>query len=301
MLRRVLTWLGAIVLILLVVAAAGLAYTYHRTDALIAKTYTVSVPPLEIPTDPARIAHGKYLADKVSMCSECHDADLGGKMVQDNLAMGHLAAVNLTRGAGGVGGQLTDADFVRALLHGVKPDGHSAIFMPSQDYHFTETDAADIIAYVRSVPPVDREFSPPVVGPVARVLTLLGDYPLLPAERIDHEKAAFLKSADTSTPVASGAYLVATAGCIGCHGQDFTGGGGPPPGAANITPVGLAGWTEKDFMTALREHKRPDGTTIDEAMPRALGQMSDADLEHIFAYLQTVPPKGTKTKNQLGH
>ena len=52
-------------------------------------------------------------------------------------------------------------------------------------------------------------------------------------------------------------------------------------------------------MTAIREHKRPNGSAIDEAMPRIYGTMSDDDLRLIFGYLQTVPAKGTKTKGQL--
>jgi hypothetical protein len=77
------------------------------------------------------------------------------------------------------------------------------------------------------------------------------------------------------------------------------GGGGPPPGAANITPVGIGNWSEQDFFTALRDHKRPNGTAIDDAMPRGYGQMADEDLRKIFSFLKTVPAAGEKSKNQL--
>jgi cytochrome c553 len=98
---------------------------------------------------------------------------------------------------------------------------------------------------------------------------------------------------------AAGLYIIATAGCRSCHGEDFAGGGGPPPGAANITPVGIGDWSEQDFLHALREHKRPNGSTISEAMPRAYGRMTDDDLNRIYAYLKTVPRKGEKTKSQV--
>ena len=104
---------------------------------------------------------------------------------------------------------------------------------------------------------------------------------------------------DTTNPIAAGDYLVSSAGCRGCHGQDLVGGGGPPPGGGNITPVGIGDWTEADFKHALREGKRPNGTTLAPQMPRAFGAMSDEDLSKVFAYLKTVPAKGTKTKNQL--
>ncbi len=53
----------------------------------------------------------------------------------------------------------------------------------------------------------------------------------------------------------------------------------------------LPDFTLADFIRALRDGKRPDGTAIKEAMPwKAYGQMSDAELKAIYAYLRTVPP-----------
>jgi mono/diheme cytochrome c family protein len=201
-----------------------------------------------------------------------------------------------------VGGTLSDQDFVRVLLHGVRPDGRSLTFMPVNDFHFNEADAGAIIAYVKSVPPVDRELPALSIGPMARALGLFTDFPLMPASRINHATAHFeppVPASAAADPAAAGQYIVSTAGCRSCHGPDLVGGGGPPPGAANITPVGIGGWSEHDFVTALREHKRPNGSTIEEGMPRGYGQMSDEDLHKIFSYLKTVPPKGEKSKNQL--
>jgi cytochrome c553 len=232
------------------------------------------------------------------MCVECHGADLGGKVVDDNFAMGHLASANLTRGRGGIGNRYRDQDYVRALMHGVRPDGHSLIFMPTQDYRFTESALGSIIAYIKSVPPVDRELPRPAPGPMARALGLFTDFPLSPAAKTDHARVAFAPPKDQSNPVAAGEEIVAMAACRGCHGAEFTGGGGPPPGASNITPVGIGNWTDQDFMRALREHKRPNGSTISDAMPRGYGQMADSELRNMFAYLKTVPAKGEKTQSQ---
>ena len=45
------------------------------------------------------------------------------------------------------------------------------------------------------------------------------------------------------------------------------------------------------LLRALREGKRKDGTAIDPAMPwKAYGQMGDAELKAMYAYLRTVPP-----------
>jgi cytochrome c553 len=296
--KRLLRIVGWIAAVLLLVAGALVGYIYAVSGARISKVYTVSVLPLTIPTDAASIARGKYLVENVSQCTDCHGPDLGGKVMEDNFAMGRLYAANLTRGRGGIGARYTDQDFVRTLMHGVRPDGKSVVFMPSADYHFTERDLASLIAYVKSVPAVDREMPAPAPGPMTRALSLFVGLPLSPAALIDHERVAFAAPKDAHNPVAAGEQLVATAACVGCHGRDFTGGGGPPPGAANITPIGIGGWSDKDFLTAIRDHKRPNGTTIAEAMPRGYGQMSDADLCNIFAFLKTLPPKGEKTKSQ---
>ena len=54
-----------------------------------------------MPSDANSLARGKYLFEKVALCSDCHEKDLGGKVVEDNFVIGRLVAPNLTRGNGG--------------------------------------------------------------------------------------------------------------------------------------------------------------------------------------------------------
>ena len=73
------------------------------------------------------------------------------------MMMGKLVAPNLTTGKGGVGAKYNGAQLARVLRHGVKQDGHPALFMPSQEFvNLNEQDLANIVAYVKSVPPVDK-------------------------------------------------------------------------------------------------------------------------------------------------
>jgi mono/diheme cytochrome c family protein len=296
--RRLLKWLVILVAGIGLVVVALVAYVYVASGRVMARTYAVEAPRVPIPTDPASIARGKYLAEKVAVCTECHGTDLGGKVVEDDAAMGRLVASNLTRGRGGLPADYSDQDFVRALTHGVKRDGRSVIFMPSADYQFSAEDLGAIVAYVKSLPAVDRTLPEMSVGPVARALGLFVNFPLASASTIDHSQPRLAARPDPSDAVAIGRYLAASAGCHGCHGAELTGGGGPPPGGSNITPVGIGGWSERDFVVALRTHRRPNGSAIDEAMPRAYGDMSDDDLARIYAYVRTVPAAGTKTANQ---
>jgi len=296
--RRLLKWLGILVVGIGIAIAALVAYVYVASGRVMARTYAVEPPRVPVPTDAASIARGKYLAEKVAVCTECHETDLGGKVVYDDVTMGRLVAVNLTRGRGGLPADYSDQDFVRALTHGVKRDGQSVTFMPVVDYRFTADDLGAIVAYTKSVPPVDRTVPTMSVGPMARALGLFADFPLASASLIDHGQSRLLARPDPSDAVETGKYLMSSAGCFACHGAQLTGGSGPPPGGSNITPVGIGGWSERDFMVALRTHRRPNGSAIDEVMPQAYGEMSDEDLARIYAYLRTVPPAGAKTANQ---
>lgn len=295
--KRVLKYLLYLVCVVIGVVALAVGYVFYASNQRIDKVFAVTPPPLDVASsDSAVIERGRYLVHRVSLCVECHGEDLGGKVVTDT-PLTRLWGTNLTKGRGGVGATYTDADLVRAMTHGVKKDGRSVIFMPSQDYKFTAADLSALIAYIRSVPPVDRETPRPEFGFLARALGVANLFPLLSAEFIDHDRVAFVPVADRSEAAKAGDYLISTAGCRGCHGKQLTGEGGMPD-AANLTPVGIGAWTEADFKTAMREGRRPNGTMLLPAMPRAYQVMPDEELSKIFAYLKTLPPSGTKAKNQ---
>ena len=296
--RALLRWTARILFLLIAALAGFVAYLYVVTNRQMAREYDVKIPAVAIPTDAASIDRGRYIATRVSMCTECHGADLGGKVVEENFAMGRLVATNLTSGRGGIGARYSNDDLIRAIVHGVRSDRRSVIFMPSSEFHFTAADLGALVAYIRSLPPVDRELPSSSIGPMARALTVLAGFPLTAASVIEHDRVALEAEGDLADPVAAGDKLVAMGGCRGCHGPTLVGGGGPPPGASNITPAGIGEWTREQFVTAIREHQRPNGTTILETMPRGYGQMSDADLHNIHAYLRTVPAAGTKRPNQ---
>lgn len=122
--------------------------------------------------------------------------------------------------------------------------------------------------------------------------------------------ALYALPAAAETPVERGAYLVTSiAACGNCHtpkgpngeiaGMALAGGfvveePGLRAVSANITPdpeTGIGDWTDAQIATAIREGKRPDGTTIGPPMPFALYRtISDSDVAAIVAYLRTVKP-----------
>jgi hypothetical protein len=61
--------------------------------------------------------------------------------------------------------------------------------------------------------------------------------------------------------------------------------------------MGIGSWTVMDFVRAMREGKRPNGASINEFMPwRLLGRMTDEELEALWLYLQSVPPRAFGNK-----
>lgn len=287
---RWIRWTGRALagLVLLVALAAAVLYTV--TTLHIRTTYDIPDSPVRAATDSASLARGRHLVDAIGKCQECHGADLGGKMWVDAPAFGQLAGVNLTPGRGGIG-ELSDADLERALRHGVGRDRRPVIFMPSEAYAaLGDGDLAAILGYLRSLPPVDREFPDPKVGPVGRALYLLGNLPLLPVKLIDHD-AAHPDPAPAVT-IGYGEYLATIGGCRSCHGLALAGDANPD--APDLTAGRLAEWTEQDFFTALRQGKRPDGSVMDpEKMPWVRsGLMTDDEIRAVWMYLRSLPAGG---------
>jgi mono/diheme cytochrome c family protein len=298
---KVLRWVGRILLALLGLLLIAVAGVYLVSNARLNKTYTIPQASLAltIPSDPARIERGKHLSAAIAKCETCHADNLAGGKMNLDLPPFRIVGPNLTRGQGGIAGQYSDADWVRAIRHGVSKDGRPLLVMPSQVFNsLSDADLADIIAYVKSVPAVDNQLPSSELKLLGRALLVGGQLPPLPAEVIDHT-APPPAAVPAGVSVEYGRYLATTAACFDCHGPGLSGGPIPglPPGspeARNITPTGIGSWSEADFFRSLREGKRPDGSAIDLLMPwDATRLMTDDEIKALFMYLKTVPPKPT--------
>ena len=289
-LRWILVSLGVIVGI--AVVAGGALYAVSGTK-LTAKHDAPAETALVIPTDSASIAHGGRLM-RAMPCGQCHGDDLGGKVFADAGPFALLAAPNLTSGRGGRTPPLTDVEWERAIRHGVRRDSTGLVIMPSEVLHgIADDEMAAMIAYLKQLPPVDRDTPPLKLRIIGRMV--LGAGQLKTAAELS-PRTAHLAAVDTTPGLDYGRYLVSIGGCRACHGESLEGGpgvadGGPP--ASNLTPTGIGHYSEEDFVRAMRTGERPaGGGKINEEMPwKYYGTMSDGALRSIAQYLKTVPPK----------
>lgn len=256
----------------------------------------IAVQPVPVSTSPGALAQGRYLF-ATRGCADCHGASGAGKEVINSGAM-LVVSPNITSGGNSATSAYTNADWVRTLRHGVKPDGTPVMIMPSEDYNrLTDDDTAAIIAYIGQLPPVAGRAGLVQLPYMVKVMYGYGAVRDA-AEMIDHRLPPELP-VKQEVSLAHGAYVAHS--CVGCHGPGLSGGripGAPTewPAPANLTPgegSAMRRYASADaFMDMLRSGKRPDGSTISSVMPfGSLRQMSETDMRALHGYLKTLPPR----------
>ncbi len=313
--------LAVLILLVVLVGGGGVMWADGRTSELLSQTYEVHDVdfPIPFPLDAAEVAalglsdeeasalaleraiqRGDHLVHARYACMECHGENFGGYPMVDDKALGTIYGPNLTNGSGSRTLQYSAADWDHIVRHGVKPDGTPAI-MPSEEVRrMSDQELSDIAAYIRSIPPVEGAVPPMKVGPLAKVLVAVGKFPLA-ANTIPHGEPHPTVPPEATVSVEFGKHLAGT--CMGCHRSELNGGpvpAGDPawPPAGNLTPheSGLGTWSYDDFVTALRQGTRPDGSTLQEPMAnmRAMVErMTDTELEALWMYLRSVPAAPT--------
>ena len=282
-LRRIGLGIAGLVVVLLL-AGAGL-YAYGRTK--VNRTYDAPGALTSVPADPALVERGRHVM-RIHGCQECHGADLSGQVFLD-IPPGKIVAPNLTPGRGGVGGRYSVADFDRAVRHGVRPDGRSILpFMPFRLYNrLGDEDAAALIAYLKSLPPVDHELPPTELRvPGYLMVAVAGE------EELRGDLDATRPPPPPAGPTADyGEYLASTI-CVECHGERLEGGKHPAPQAPDGPGLAHAGaWTFPMFAEAVRSGVAPGGRKLSEWMPsRFFAETTDVELQALHAYLKTLPP-----------
>ncbi|GAB4450037.1 MAG: c-type cytochrome [Anaerolineales bacterium] len=299
--KKVLWWIGMVLGSLIGLVLAAGAGMYLMGNARLNKVYDFPPSNIVIPTDEASIAFGKHRAE--TLCQGCHGADMGGIVnFFEGGPLGTLDSANLTTGEGGIGNEYTAEDFVRAIRHGIDKEG-KPIFMPAvvSTAYMSDEDLGAIIAYIRTLPPVNRQTNGQKFTPLAKILLTAGVLGKLPVETVSHEVHVTAPARGVSAVY--GKYMVDTHDCRICHGAELNGGKHADPTidriSPNLTPGGeIAFWSEEDFIKAIRNGVTPSGHELDpKLMPwKDYGKMADEELKAIYVYLQSLPKLAQYTK-----
>jgi mono/diheme cytochrome c family protein len=271
---------------------------------------TPRLPTASAAAEEDAIERGEYLV-RVGGCISCHTAAgdrpfAGGRALAT--PFGTFYSPNITPDPETGIGRWTDAQFLRALREGVRPDGanYFPVFPYTSFTGISDSDALAIKAYLLSLPPVHRQSRPHDVGfpfswrPLQTVWKLLF-----------FTKGPFQPSPERGATYNRGAYLVtALAHCGECHtprnllgamrpGMRLAGTRDGPDGQSvpNITPdprTGIGKWQRDDVVELLRTGNTPEQSKVKGAMREAIADglkyLSDYDLTAIADYLFAQPP-----------
>lgn len=304
--------IGIIIIIITGLISTGIYLKYYLPN--VGKTSDITIE-----TTPERIERGRYLANHVTVCIDCHSTrdwsiyagpisnNMGGGGEKFGKEMGfpgtiyapNITPFNLK--------SWTDGEILRAITTGVNKQG-KALFPVMPYHHYGQMDAEDIysiISYIRTLKPLEGNWP-------AREL----DFPVSVLINTMPKKAHFTPIPSRSNELAYGKYIVNAAGCVDCHSKTEKGaiipgtefGGGmefkQPAGivrSANITPhkeTGIGNLSLTDFIQRFKQYTdsthQPQKLTphdLNTPMPWYMyAGMNESDLKAIYTYLQSLSP-----------
>jgi cytochrome c553 len=278
--KKFLKWTGFVVAAVGVVVLIGIAYVYFASERELARHHEVAaLPALTIPTDAVSIAEGRHIAT-LAGCIHCHGEKLTGTVVDDIPKLLRLVAPNISTKLP----DYTDAQLATVLRQGVKPDGTSVVFMPSEMFrHLNDQDLARVIAWLRTVPanPVGIE-EKTEIRMLGRLILAKGVIKLSAANIATLPPA--VREFDAGNATSHGQYLVMNY-CSECHGQDLAG-----FAAINAPALAVAkGYSAEQFSRLMSEGialgDRHLGIMKSVSKAR-FAHLRDEELQAVYTFLQ---------------
>lgn len=201
-----LTWLVRFVAVFVVGVLCLVTWIYVASELHL---QSFELPPAfdqPIPSDSAAIARGEHLA-RTRGCRGCHSEDLSGRVMWKFAVAPNLTTYARTE---------STATFETALRHGIGRDGRALYSMPSYNFfRMRDADVVDLIAYLRTVPVMNKELPSPSLPWQVRMDMALGKDAAIPAYL--HLVPPLKREEDPDPQIARGEYIAMTT-CNECHG-----------------------------------------------------------------------------------
>ena len=251
----------------------------------------------------SQLDRGRYLVETLAGCGNCHTPrGPTGPLKDKKFAGGEIikhadftaVTPNITPDPRTGIGNWSDDQIALAIREGRRPDGRLlGPAMPSRSYRsLADEDVKAIVAYLRSVPPVDN--------PITAESHYDKPLPVSRGPPVEHVDAP-----PKEDKIAYGQYLAGPlARCMDCHtepprpgeaarlgagGKEFHGPWGISV-SANLTPSGLGDWSDAEIEQAIRSGISRDGRKLFPPMPfAAYKNIADDDMAALIAYLRSLP------------
>lgn len=257
-----------------------------------------TVPEYAYAEDELTLERGRYLIS-AGGCVSCHEGEAGG--LSGGMAIespfGVFYASNITPDINTGTGDWSATDYVRAIRHGLNPEG--SFYFPAFPYlsyaTVTDDDALAIASWLNVQPAIANEV------PAHDIPGWIGRWQLAPwntLANLNMPEPAIYDDAQ----IERGAYLSRHLGhCGECHtprnalgisnyANEFAGGEMPDGHVPAIDAAALMGWSEDDMALFLFLGLLPDGEYVGGKMEPVIehntGQLTDEDRQAMAAFFK---------------
>ncbi|HWT11359.1 MAG TPA: cytochrome c [Allosphingosinicella sp.] len=279
MVRKILRWLGYILLAILALLLIGAAWIWFASSREIGRIHSARPETLAPPT-PAQLGDAVRQA-RLLGCFSCHGEGLRGRLMFKESGVAEVWAPNLTE----VAARADDQQLARAIRQGIGADGRALWVMPSPMYsRLSDGEVAALIAVIRRLPRAGEATPPVSLGPLGRFGIATGRF--RPATAMTDEFRV-RQPYQVGREHEAGRRL-ASINCSECHGPDL-GGGRPGPDAA-APGLSIAGaYDLAHFRTLMRTGRPPDGRDLGLMRTVArqdFSHLTDEEIAQLHGYLQ---------------
>ncbi len=228
-----------------------------------------------IPDSPEALARGEHLA-RTRGCFGCHGSQLEGEVIWGTAVAPNLPALAQ---------RVSPAAIEAAIRHGIGHDGRALYSMPSYNFvHLRDSDVADLIAYLRSAPVVEKALPESSLPWMIRLDIARGLDCAMPA--FLHYVPPLKKADEGDSPLARGEYIAMTT-CNECHGFSLRADSPWPEGMAPDLII-VSAYDEDAFRTLMKTGVALGGRELEMMSGVARGRFAhftDDEVGDLYAFL----------------